>query len=246
MPDNFTISSNKVVRLNLDPGVRSLVDEKSQIVFEGPFSTSYSETYQAVYILTKRGFDVVFSIVMLILLLPLFALISILIKVSSSGPIIFRHRRIGQFGEEFDCLKFRTMVDDAEKLLKKDPHMRREFDEKFKIDKDPRVTRLGDFLRRSSLDELPQLINILRGNMTLIGPRPVIERELVRYSVHQGKLLSIKPGLSGLWQVSGRSRTTYEERVKLDLTYVEKRCFWMDIRIFFKTIITVLQGSGAR
>jgi len=251
MPDDFTISQSRYKAIpfdnpNVDPGATLPDNQISHIVYESPFSTSHSETYQAIYILTKRGFDIVFSIAMVILLLPLFALIAILIKTSSRGPIIFKHRRIGQFGEEIDCWKFRTMVNNAEEMLKKDPPMLREFDEKFKIDNDPRVIKFGDFLRSSSLDELPQFINVLQGNMTLIGPRPVVKRELAKYSIYQGKLLSIKPGLSGLWQVSGRSSTTYAERIALDLTYVDQRCFWLDVRIFFLTIITVLKGSGAR
>ncbi len=221
-------------------------EQLSLNVYESPFLTNHSETYQAIYMLTKRGFDIVFSLGIFIFLFPLFALIAILIKMTSKGSIIFKHRRIGQYGEEFDCWKFRTMVKDAEKKLKKDPKMLKEFDKNFKIDKDPRITKFGHFLRRTSLDEIPQFLNVLQGKMTLIGPRPVIKRELPKYSIYQGKLLSIKPGLGGLWQVSGRSKTSYDERIQLDLKYIDERSFWLDFKIFFQTIITVLRGSGAR
>jgi lipopolysaccharide/colanic/teichoic acid biosynthesis glycosyltransferase len=251
MQDDFTISQTRYKDITFDNPIRGLpaaytVDEISRFAFESPFMASHSETYQAIYVLAKRGFDVIFSIIICLLLIPLFVLVAVFIKISSPGSVIFKHRRIGQFGEEFDCWKFRTMVKNADKLLDNDPKLRQEFDEKFKIDDDPRVIKYGGFLRASSLDELPQFINVLRGNMTLIGPRPVVKRELSKYSIYQGKLLSVKPGLSGLWQVSGRSSTTYSERVALDLTYVDQRCFWLDTKIFFRTIITVLQGKGAR
>lgn len=229
----------------LNPQAALPVDQMSRIAYERTFWIAHSETYHAIYILSKRGFDIIFSILMCILLLPLLALIATFIKVSSPGPVVFKHRRVGQFGEEFECWKFRTMVKSAGEILAKDPQLLREFDKKFKIDDDPRVIKGGGFLRASSLDELPQFFNVLKGDMTLIGPRPVVKRELAKYSVYQGKLLSVKPGLSGLWQVSGRSRTTYDERIALDLKYVDERSFWLDTQIFFRTISTVLQGSGA-
>ena len=251
MQDDFTVSQPPYEEIgrnqpSLGRRLTPAVNLISDAAYDGPYLTPHSETYRAIYILAKRGFDVAFSALMCIGLFPLFALIALLIKSSSPGPVFFKHRRVGQFGEEFDCWKFRTMVHNAAELLENDPKMRRKFDEKFKIDDDPRIIRFGRFLRSSSLDELPQFLNVLRGDMTLIGPRPVVRKELPRYSIYQGKLLSVKPGISGLWQVSGRSSTTYEERVALDLEYVDKRGFWLDFRIFFRTIATVLRGNGAR
>ena len=251
MPDNINITRRTKEELRFPERIQDQqaampIAQMSRIAYERKFLISHSETYHAAYILIKRGFDIVFSLLMCVLLLPVYALITALIKLSDPGPAVFKHRRVGQFGEEFDCLKFRTMVNHADEMLENNPRMLREFDEKFKIEDDPRLIRGGKFLRASSLDELPQFINVLRGEMTLIGPRPVVKRELAKYAVYQGKLLSVKPGLSGLWQVSGRSETTYEERIELDLTYIDQRSLWMDTRIFFRTIATVLQGIGAK
>jgi lipopolysaccharide/colanic/teichoic acid biosynthesis glycosyltransferase len=138
------------------------------------------------------------------------------------------------------------MVSNAEQLLTTDPQMRSLFDQKFKIDDDPRVTRLGKFLRCTSLDELPQLFHVIQGKMSLIGPRPIIEREREKYAIYVGKLLSVRPGLSGLWQVAGRSDTTYAERVLLDMYYIDNRGFVLDLKIFLKTFSAVIKRAGAR
>ena len=197
------------------------------------------------YRLAKRGLDISISISVLVMALPLIAAIAALIKLTSSGPVFFRHKRLGKHGVEFDCLKFRTMVSDAQEILNKNEELRRQFDEKFKIENDPRITRIGSFLRRTSLDELPQLIQVLQGKMTLIGPRPIVRDEVEKYSIYANKLLRIKPGLSGLWQTSGRSETTYEERVLLDMRYIDNRCLILDLHLLVLTVGVVLTKSGA-
>jgi lipopolysaccharide/colanic/teichoic acid biosynthesis glycosyltransferase len=210
-------------------------------------STTRPHDAQAtIYEISKRGLDVSCAACLILILSPLFVLIAVIVKLTSSGPVFFRHRRLGLGGNGFYCLKFRTMVSNAEQLLTTDPQMKRLFDQKFKIDDDPRVTRLGKFLRCTSLDELPQLFHVIQGKMSLIGPRPIIEREREKYAIYVGKLLSVRPGLSGLWQVAGRSDTTYADRVLLDMYYIDNRGFVLDLKIFLKTFSAVIKRAGAR
>lgn len=200
---------------------------------------------KAIYRICKRGLDILVSVAVLSGLALLFAVVAILIRLTSPGPVFFRHMRLGQDGREFPCIKFRTMVADAEEQLRGSPHLLAQFEEKFKIEDDPRVTRLGRFLRRTSIDELPQFFQVLLGDMTLIGPRPVVRNELSRYGVYQNKRLSVRPGLSGLWQVCGRTDTSYDERLWLDMYYIDHRCFSLDVLILFLTVIAVIRGRGA-
>src|SRR5207245_2511827 len=169
------------------------------------------------------------SLALLLLALPAFMIVALLIKGTSPGPVFFKHRRLGQGGREFWCCKFRTMVADAEARLQQDKHLRRQFEAAYKIKDDPRVTPVGAFLRKTSLDELPQLLHVLRGEMSLIGPRPIVAPELCRYGLYQDQLLAVRPGLGGLWQACGRSDTTYGERVRLDVLYIEHRCLALDL-----------------
>tara|TARA_Y100001978_G_C23642799_1_gene409153 strand:- start:162 stop:848 length:687 start_codon:yes stop_codon:yes gene_type:complete len=196
------------------------------------------------YLQFKRKIDILFSILFLFILAPLFLCISILILLNSRGPIFFKHERIGKNNKKFKCLKFRTMYVDSEsrleKILKKDENILKEFNETYKIKKDPRVFPFGKFLRRTSLDELPQFINVLDGDMSIIGPRPIVWQEKEKYGDHIGNLLSVKPGISGLWQVKGRSKIAYSKRMELDLYYVNNLSFKLDIYIFFKTILVLL------
>jgi lipopolysaccharide/colanic/teichoic acid biosynthesis glycosyltransferase len=159
--------------------------------------------------------------------------------------VLYKHRRLGLGGKEFWCLKFRTMAADAEEQLKRNAKLQQQFAGNFKIKDDPRITRLGSFLRKTSLDELPQLVSILLGEMSLIGPRAIVKTELDKYSIYGKKLLSVKPGLSGLWQVSGRSNVEYPDRVFLDMHYIDHRCLLLDIQLLFRTPIAVLKGDGA-
>jgi lipopolysaccharide/colanic/teichoic acid biosynthesis glycosyltransferase len=165
------------------------------------------------------------------------------------GPIFYRHRRVGRGGVHFDCLKFRTMVVGADKVLKqvlaRNPELRREWMRSQKLRKDPRITRVGAFLRRTSLDELPQLWNVIRGDMSLVGPRPVVKEELPKYGRQVRHYLSVTPGVTGLWQVMGRNTTTYKRRVALDAYYARKQSLWLDVRILMKTLSVVIAGHGA-
>jgi lipopolysaccharide/colanic/teichoic acid biosynthesis glycosyltransferase len=196
----------------------------------------------------KRGFDVVAAIVALILFLPLFTVLAVMVK-RDGGPILFGHMRVGRNGKKFRCLKFRSMVVNSEQVLKdllaRDPQARAEWDREFKLKNDVRVTRVGHFLRRSSLDELPQIWNVLRGEMSFVGPRPIIDQELERYGEASKYYLMATPGITGLWQVSGRNDIDYATRVSLDVSYVENWTFRKDILILFKTVAVVIRGKGA-
>jgi lipopolysaccharide/colanic/teichoic acid biosynthesis glycosyltransferase len=200
---------------------------------------------KAIYRICKRGLDISVSLAVLLILAPLFGVVAILIKLNSPGPVFFKHSRLGKDGKEFPCVKFRTMVADAEERLRASPYLLAQFEEKFKIEDDPRVTRLGRFLRRTSIDELPQFFQVLLGDMTLIGPRPVVKKELIRYGVYQNRRLSVRPGLSGLWQACGRTDTSYDERLRLDMFYIDHRCFSLDVLLLFLTVIAVIRGRGA-
>ena len=197
----------------------------------------------------KRTLDVVASASALLFLAPLLLIISALVMLDG-GPAVFGHKRVGRDGRPFRCLKFRSMVTDAgealAKLLREDPEAARLWAETRKLPRDPRITRIGRFLRATSLDELPQLVNVLRGEMSLVGPRPVVQDELdEHYGVAAASYLSVRPGITGLWQISGRSDTTYAERVALDCRYVREFTFWGDLRILFRTVPAVLFGRGA-
>lgn len=198
----------------------------------------------------KRLFDLFFSSAMLLLLLPILILIAFLILVTSPGKIIYGHRRIGRGGKPFYCYKFRTMYSDSSErlreLLEKNPEKRVEWESTFKLKDDPRVTPVGRFLRRTSLDELPQFWNVLMGDLSVVGPRPVVEEELaIHFKDKAEKILTIRPGVTGLWQVSGRSDTSYALRVSLDELYVDSGSLWMDLSLIFKTIKCVVIGKGA-
>lgn len=196
----------------------------------------------------KRIFDIIGAISIIIVLSPLLLYISLKVK-KDGGPAIYGHERIGKGGVSFKCLKFRSMVMNSkevlEELLIRDPMAKKEWDETFKLKNDPRVTKIGGVLRRTSLDELPQLFNVLKGEMSLVGPRPIITAELERYNEEVDYYLLSKPGMTGLWQVSGRSDVDYETRVYLDAWYVKNWSMWNDIAILFKTIGVVLKKDGA-
>ena len=196
----------------------------------------------------KRVFDIVASSLALVLLAPLFLIVAVAIK-KDGGPAFYSHRRVGRDGAMFSCFKFRSMYEDSEKrletLLAHNTEAKTEWEEHYKLKNDPRITRLGHFLRESSIDELPQLLNVLKGDMSLVGPRPVILKELEKYGEAKGTYLSVRPGLTGLWQVSGRNDLDYETRVALDVEYVESYSFRIDLIILMKTIRVVLEGRGA-
>ncbi len=188
----------------------------------------------------KRVGDVIFSLLVLTLGSPIFILIGILVKLSSPGSIFYIQKRIGRNYREFGCIKFRTMYKNADdllpNLLEKYPLMRKEFEKDFKLRKDPRITKLGRFLRRSSLDELPQFFNVLKGEMSVVGPRPIVSNEINKYSLFMEEVISVRPGLTGLWQVSGRNNLSYKKRVELDLAYARNRNFLLDLEIIILTL----------
>ncbi|MDY5684037.1 MAG: undecaprenyl-phosphate galactose phosphotransferase WbaP [Treponema sp.] len=200
-------------------------------------------------LLAKRLIDILIIVCASPFVLPVTLIIAILVKLTSKGPVFYGHKRVGKNGKEIKCWKFRSMVTNAdqmlEKILAEHPDMRKEWERDRKFTNDPRVTKLGKILRKTSLDELPQLWNILCGEMSFVGPRPVTESELDRYGKYSQFILSVQPGLSGMWQISGRSDTGYEERITLDTYYIQNWSVWIDIWIIIKTFWVVIKGKGA-
>ena len=197
------------------------------------------------YRMSKRTLDFVLCAGGLLVCWPFLGAIALAIKLDSRGPILFKQSRPGLRGRPFACLKFRTMIADAEAQLQEHPELVNEFEQNGKIRHDPRVTRVGHFLRKTSLDELPQILNILRGHMSLVGPRPIVWSQEPQYGEHLDKLYSVKPGLAGLWQVEGRSETTMEERIQLDMKYIDSCCLGLDLKLLLRTLRTVIQRKGA-
>lgn len=197
----------------------------------------------------KRVLDIVLVVLGGIIISPFLLLFALAVKLDSPGPIFYGHHRLGKDGKPFKAWKFRSMVKNSkevlDEILAKDPVAREEWENSFKLRDDPRVTRMGRFLRKTSLDELPQIWNVLRGEMSLIGPRPIVEAEIEKYGHHYKLFSSVKPGMSGLWQVSGRSDLDYEERVALDIYYIQSWSLWLDLYILFKTFGVVVAGLGA-
>ncbi|MDY4882758.1 MAG: undecaprenyl-phosphate galactose phosphotransferase WbaP [Anaerovibrio sp.] len=197
----------------------------------------------------KRAFDLLFTICGGLCILPFLLVIAVMVAVDNKGNVIFAHRRIGRDGKEFKCYKFQTMIPNAqealEKYLAENPAARKEWEESFKLTDDPRVTKLGNILRKTSLDEMPQLWNVIRGDMSLVGPRPIVAKEIERYGEYFREYAMVTPGITGMWQASGRSDTTYEERVEMDTWYVRNWSVWIDLMYLFKTVKIVFTGKGA-
>lgn len=212
------------------------------------FSCTHNLTKKA-HLAVKRIIDLSIIFFTLPLVLPISLIIALFVKITSPGPILYGHKRVGKNHKQIKCWKFRSMYKDAdeklESILKENPAMRRQWEKDRKIENDPRVTPFGKFIRKTSLDELPQLINIFLGQMSFVGPRPVTESELVRYGDSADYILSVTPGLSGMWQTSGRSDTAYEDRVVLDTYYIQNWSIWLDLWILIKTVWVVLGGKGA-
>ena len=197
----------------------------------------------------KFIFDMVLTVVGTICISPILLLLVVLIRLDSPGPVIFAHKRIGRHGKPFMCYKFRTMCLDAqdrlEEYLQRNPELRKEWEKDFKLKNDPRITRIGHFLRKTSLDELPQIFNVLKGEMSLVGPRPIIKAEVPRYGDYINDYFMVRPGITGMWQVNGRSDTTYDERVRMDSWYVRNWAVWLDVMLLFRTFKAVFKGKGA-
>jgi Undecaprenyl-phosphate galactose phosphotransferase WbaP len=199
--------------------------------------------------LTKRFMDLAASIAAAIVLLPLLFYLAVAVKMSSRGPIVYSHKRLGRNGRHFKAWKFRTMLENADQLLEhyleEHPELREEWERDHKLKYDPRITKIGRFLRKTSLDELPQLWNVIRGDMSLVGPRPIVDAEIAKYGAYYGLYTMVKPGITGLWQVSGRNNTTYDERVQFDAYYVRNWSPWLDLYLLLRTIRIVLFAHGA-
>jgi lipopolysaccharide/colanic/teichoic acid biosynthesis glycosyltransferase len=193
----------------------------------------------------KRLFDVVGSLFGLIIAAPLFPFIALAIRLDSPGPIFFRPGIIGYRGREFSAYKFRTMDPRALETLLQDPQLLSQYNKNLKIANDPRITRIGRWLRLTSVDELPQLINVLKGEMSLVGPRMLAELELQKFGEHRDKILSVKPGMAGLWVASGRQTLSFDRRLELELHYVDNWSLWLDAKCFFKTLLIAVQMIGA-
>lgn len=197
----------------------------------------------------KYSFDFICTLLGTILISPVLVIIAACIYFDSPGPVIFKHIRIGKDGKAFGCYKFRTMCMDADKklaeLLANDAEAKKEWEQDFKLKNDPRVTKIGKFLRKTSLDELPQIFNVLKGEMSLVGPRPVVEAELEKYGEYLDDYLMVRPGITGMWQVNGRSDTTYEERVHMDGWYVRNWSIWIDVMLLWRTVKSVIKCEGA-
>ncbi|MCH3915381.1 MAG: undecaprenyl-phosphate galactose phosphotransferase WbaP [Acidaminococcaceae bacterium] len=223
--------------------VESLFNEKLMLL---NLHNNLAHAYNRVI---KFVFDMVLTVVGTICISPILLLLIVLIKHDSPGPVIFAHRRIGRHGKYFMCYKFRTMCIDAqnklEQYLKDNPEMREEWEKDFKLKDDPRITRIGHFLRKTSLDELPQIFNVLKGDMSLVGPRPIIKAEVPRYGDYINDYFMVRPGITGMWQVNGRSDTTYDERVGMDSWYVRNWAVWLDVMLLFRTFKAVFKGKGA-
>ena len=219
--------------------------ETSEVGVELQISTNKAKS--KAYLISKRVIDVLIAFpVLLIVLIPM-GLITLLIKLESPGPAIYVHKRIGKNGASIGLLKFRSMFVNADEMITSfSPEQKAEWEANFKLANDPRITRVGKILRKSSLDELPQLINILKGELSIVGPRPVVMEELERYGDNKDKFLSVTPGLTGYWQAYARSTCSYEQRMEMELHYAENASFWWDIKIMFATVGTVLRGKGAQ
>jgi exopolysaccharide biosynthesis polyprenyl glycosylphosphotransferase len=229
------------------PGFYDELTPEAQIEYLGDFPVValHRRNGKVVAHLCKRIWDFVVSASLLILLLPTLAVIALLVKITSPGPVLYRADRVGKKGRIFHCLKFRTMVANAEQLKQSLAAQNERDGILFKIKNDPRITPFGRFMRKFSLDELPQLLNVLRGDMSLVGPRPPIASEVERYDIEHFRRLEVLPGLTGLWQIRARQDPSFERYVALDLAYVENWSFWLDLKILVRTAEVVIRGTGA-
>jgi exopolysaccharide biosynthesis polyprenyl glycosylphosphotransferase len=235
------------VDLRIVPDLYDGLAWNSPIEYIGQFPTIPLHCGQApeLGLLVKRIFDILFSIAVLAVLLPLLLIVAIAVKLDSPGPVFYSSERIGKKGRVFHCTKFRTMVRDAEKRRADVMHMNERDDVLFKISNDPRITPLGRFLRKYSLDELPQFFNVLRGDMSVVGPRPPLASEVKEYKLSHLRRLDVTPGITGLWQVQGRQDPSFASYVSLDVTYIDNWSLWLDFKIIVRTIAVVFAGTGS-
>ena len=208
-------------------------------------STVEKKEYRLIYSILKRLIDIVGALFGLIILSPILIIVGVLIKLESKGPIIFAQKRVGLNGKEFKMYKFRSMVANAEEIKEKLKEKNEMSGPMFKIKDDPRITKIGKFIRKTSIDELPQLINVLKGDMSLVGPRPSLPNEVKEFEPWMLKRLDVKPGLTCYWQVMGRNNIDFENWMKLDIKYVNERSFWLDIKLIFKTFFVLFGDENA-
>lgn len=234
--------------MNANVGENNIVAENTIVEQELKEKT---DVRKAVYGVFKRIIDILGGFVGVILLIPVTIGVYIARKIlkEDDGPLFYEQLRYGKDGKKFRIYKFRSMCVDADKKLKEylanNDEARKEFEENQKLKNDPRITKIGDFLRKTSIDELPQLINVLKEEMSLIGPRPIVDGEIEKYGTNKDKFLSVKPGLTGYWAANGRNNITYSERIKMELCYVDNMSFGLDLNIFLKTIVSVIKKEGA-
>lgn len=237
---NVNVSENNVIydeTITVEQTINEKIKNKKQI-------------RKIIYAGIKRIFDIIIGLIGCIALIPITIIVYILNKINKeNGPIFYEQLRIGKNGKYFRIFKFRSMVISADKILneylEENSEAKKEWEDNRKLDKDPRITKTGKFLRETSLDELPQVLNLLNSTMSLIGPRPVVDGEIDNYGENKEKFLSVKPGITGYWQVNGRSNTNYKDRMEMELYYVDNQSLWLDIKIFFKTFISVIKKEGA-
>ena len=248
-PHNLLLSAYRyIITIPFQQGLKSV--SLSVRDFGGVLGFSAANRLtRPINLVIKRLIDLALLLLSAPLVLPLIGLLALLVKWTSPGPVFYGHKRIGKNGKQITTWKFRSMVVDAdrrlEELLENDPELRRQWNENQKLENDPRVTPIGKFLRKTSLDELPQFFNILTGQMSFVGPRPIVEAEKAKYADKFDYIFSVTPGLSGMWQISGRSDTGYEERIMLDTYYTQNWSIWLDIWIILQTFIVVVTGKGA-
>lgn len=211
--------------------------------YKKEYKAEYKIKNKPIYSIVKRIFDFTFSLLALILLIPVFVIIAIAIKLDDGGPVFYVSNRVGKDGKIFGVYKFRSMVLNADQLIQSfTPEQKKEFENNFKIQNDPRITKIGRFIRKTSLDELPQLLNILKGDMSFVGPRPVTKCETELYGKYKDILLSVRPGLTGFWAANGRSNITYRRRKAMEIYYVKNQSLMLDLKILLKTILVVFTG----
>ncbi|MFU7515541.1 sugar transferase [Clostridium sp. HCS.1] len=205
-----------------------------------------SKDDSAIYRLLKRFLDIVLSSIGLVILSPVLLIVAILIKLESKGPAFYSHKRLGKNREYINLYKFRSMHENSKEIFETfTEEQKKEYYENFKLENDPRVTKIGNFIRKTSIDELPQLINVIKGDMSLVGPRPIVEDEVIKYGQYADKFFSVIPGVTGYWQANGRSDTTYDERVQMDMYYIDNRSLIMDFKIVLDTVVSVIRKEGA-
>lgn len=223
---------------------RMIVEERLPLESATGMAVARYENGRKVERFLKNVIDQIGAAALIVLFSPLFVLLAFLVALEGGWPIIYRRRIVGTSGE-FDAFKFRTMIKDADAILAADPILKAEFEQNFKLKNDPRLTRLGSFLRKFSLDELPQLFNVSKGQMSLVGPRMITLPEFEKYGNNKERLLSMKPGITGYWQVHGRQAVSYDERIRMDMHYIQNWSLWMDVKLLLQTPLKVLRKEGA-